>query len=424
MRKALLIAAMAILPFLSFSQKPADNIRLYLDCNAWCDMSFIRTEINYVDFVTDRFTSNVYVMITSQTTGSGGQEIMLYFNGQEQFRGMKDTLQFNRSSIATDAEYRIQLVQYLKLGLTRYLAKTAIADKLNINVGDSEDAPLNNQGKKDPWNYWVMNARVNGSFEKDDYSKEYSYNTGFDASRTTEKLKVRNQVYYNKRVQEITIDDKEVYTSEGYGAKTNLVKSINQHWSYGGTIDYEYSTYSNLKSNFGFKPAIEYSFFPYKESVKKALTLYYEAGPLWLKYIDTPYYGSFKDNLFMHSLSLNFGLIQNWGNVYAYVNWESFLNDFHLAGKRIAGKDVRNFSVGSNFDIRIFKGLSLNAYIEYEITKGIYPNIRRSDFDVDDILSNTRQYPTSNNFETYLGLTYRFGSIYNNVVNPRFGRVF
>jgi hypothetical protein len=427
MKKLFLIACIAIIPFISHSQKNTDNIRLYLDCKTRCDMSFIKTEMNYIDFVSDRFTSNVYVMVTAQTTGSGGQEIMLYFNGQEQFKGMKDTLQFNRSSIGTDGEYRSQLVQYLKLGLTRYLAKTGIASKLNISVAESEDGPLNAKAKTDPWNYWVMNMRVNGSYEKDDYSKEYSYNTSFDASRTTEKLKVRNRVYYNKSVQEITIDDKDVYTSEEYGAKTNLVTSISKHWSYGAGLQFEYSSYSNLKSNFGVKPAIEYSFFPYKESVKKALTLYYDIGPNWVKYIDTPYYGEFapfKDNLMMHSLSLNFGLIQNWGNAYAYVNWESFLNDFHFQGKRIKGKDVRNFSVGASLDVRIFKGLSLSSAVEYEITKGIYPNIRQSDFDVDDILSNTRQYPTSNNFEVYLGLNYRFGSIYNNVVNPRFNRVF
>jgi hypothetical protein len=48
-------------------------------------MTFIKTEINYIDFVPDRFISNDYVMITSQETGSGGEEIILYFSGQLQF---------------------------------------------------------------------------------------------------------------------------------------------------------------------------------------------------------------------------------------------------------------------------------------------------------------------------------------------------
>lgn len=424
MKKTILLACIAILPFLPKAQKPADNIKLFLDCNAWCDMSFVKTEMNYIDFVTDRFSSNVYVMVTSQTTGSGGQEIMLYFNGQEQFRGMVDTLKFVRSSVATDDEYRKQLVQSLKLGLTRYVAKTSLADKVSISVQAPEKGALNATEKKDPWNFWVMNLRLNGNYSKDDYSKNYNYNTSIDASRTTEKLKVRNRVYYNNSLTEITVGTKRRFERSGHGLSSNLVKAINQHWSYGGGASYENSKYSNLKSSIELKPAIEYSFFPYKESVKKAVTLYYEAGPAWTKYMDSSYYGVFSHQLMMHSLSLNCGFVQEWGNIYTNIQWESFLNSFELEGKNIRGRDVRNFSVNCNFDIRIFKGLSFYAYFQYEITKGIYPNIRRADFDFDDILSNTRQYPTSNNFYSYFGITYRFGSIYNNVVNPRFSNNF
>ena len=32
-----------------------DEIKVFVDCNAWCDMSFVKTEITYVDFVPDRF---------------------------------------------------------------------------------------------------------------------------------------------------------------------------------------------------------------------------------------------------------------------------------------------------------------------------------------------------------------------------------
>ncbi|MGB4845600.1 MAG: hypothetical protein WBP16_14120, partial [Ferruginibacter sp.] len=86
--------------------KTKDEIKVFLDCNAWCDMSYIKTEINYVDFVPDRFLANVYIMVTSQSTGSGGQEIKLQLGGQENFKAMNDTLQFYRNSVDTDDEYR------------------------------------------------------------------------------------------------------------------------------------------------------------------------------------------------------------------------------------------------------------------------------------------------------------------------------
>ena len=40
----------------------------------------------------------------------------------------------------------------------------------------------------------------------------------------------------------------------------------------------------------------------------------------------------------------------------------------------------------------------------------------------DDLITNTRQYPTAKGLYAYFGINYRFGSIYNNVVNPRFSR--
>jgi hypothetical protein len=101
------------------AQTPSQGVKVFIDCNAWCDFQFIKTEINYVDFVPDQFNSNVFVMITSQGTGSGGQEIKLFFSGREAFRGLEDTLRYNTSSVGTDDENRRLMAKYLKLGLTR-----------------------------------------------------------------------------------------------------------------------------------------------------------------------------------------------------------------------------------------------------------------------------------------------------------------
>jgi hypothetical protein len=39
----------------------------------------------------------------------------------------------------------------------------------------------------------------------------------------------------------------------------------------------------------------------------------------------------------------------------------------------------------------------------------------------DQILLGSRRLPTDYEFGVFLGLSYTFGSIYNSVVNPRFG---
>jgi hypothetical protein len=232
-----LLILLVLLEFLNISvraQNLSEPVKIFIDCNGWCDLPYIKTEINYVDFVPDRFTSNVYLMITTQRTGSGGEEIILYFSGMEQFKGMEDTLKFNRSSVATDDEYRKQLVQYLKLGLTRFVAKTSIAEKLMISAAGPNGEVLNTTIKTaDPWRFWVMNLRLNGSYTKDDFSKYYRYSFAMEASKTTEKIKINNSVYYNKNVTEINITDKKIFTNDGRGASSNIVRSINQHWSLG-----------------------------------------------------------------------------------------------------------------------------------------------------------------------------------------------
>jgi hypothetical protein len=403
--------------------KSRDEIRVFIDCNAYCPMQYVKTEITFVDFVPDRFLANVYIQVTSQSTGSDGEEVKMFISGQENFKGKEDTLKFFRNSVDTDEEYREKFVQHLKLALVPYISKTSMADKIIISVpkGDNGKALNATENKKDKWDFWVFNTRLNGGFNKDDYSKSYRYSAGFSGSRITEKLKLDASINYskNKRVIDIA-GDKNIYPNDNYGLDGNAVVSITNHWSYGGGASFSHSTFSNYNKKSDLKPGIEYSFFPYKEAVKKAITIYYELGPSWNSYIDSSYYDQVKEAVFQQGLSVNAEFVQKWGNINAYAGWESFLNSFNLKGNKINGASVNNISIGGYVEFRIVKGLTVSVNFNAGFTKGIYPNIRKADFSSDDILSNVRQYPTSNNFYSSFGIRYRFGSIYNNVVNPRF----
>jgi len=68
----------------------------------------------------------------------------------------------------------------------------------------------------------------------------------------------------------------------------------------------------------------------------------------------------------------------------------------------------------------LFKGLSLNLnggvefiHNQLELVKG--------DVDLEELLLRLRAMETAYRYEGSVGLSYTFGSIYNNVVNPRFG---
>ena len=46
----------------AFSQsKTNDNLRVFLDCQSYCDKDYIKREITFIDYVNDRFQSNIYI---------------------------------------------------------------------------------------------------------------------------------------------------------------------------------------------------------------------------------------------------------------------------------------------------------------------------------------------------------------------------
>jgi hypothetical protein len=70
--------------------------------------------------------------------------------------------------------------------------------------------------------------------------------------------------------------------------------------------------------------------------------------------------------------------------------------------------------------VRLFQGFSVNMF-------GFYGLVRDQLFlpagaaSTEDVLLRQRQLETSFNYVTQIGFSYRFGSIFNNVVNPRVG---
>ena len=47
--------------------------KVFLDCSS-CDIQHIKTEITLVNYVRDRKEAQVHILITTQSTGSGGRE--------------------------------------------------------------------------------------------------------------------------------------------------------------------------------------------------------------------------------------------------------------------------------------------------------------------------------------------------------------
>ena len=75
--------------------------------------------------------------------------------------------------------------------------------------------------------------------------------------------------------------------------------------------------------------------------------------------------------------------------------------------------------MGSELSVRVAKGLSFNVGGEVKWVKDqIWLPLETSEDE--EVLVGSKALPTDIEFELQFGFSYRFGSIYNNVVNPRF----
>lgn len=407
MKKILLTGLIILCSGSLFSQVVADTLRKDA-LNVFMEASdYVRKEIPYVNYVRDIKDAGLYIISTTQMTGSGGREFTYFFIGQNENEGMRDTLKFTSNPDETSELIRENEVRTLKLGLIRYVARTPLARFLKISFSE----PLAETVTTDKWNSWVFKTSVSG-YASGEKSYRSSYlNGSFSANRVTEKLKSSLSVRYSYSADEFQVDD-ELITSE-YNSKSIsglLVGSLTDHWSVGGSMYAGASRYNNSDLSFNIQPGIEYNVFPYSESTRRQLRITYNLGLGYENYIDTTIYNKVKENLFSQYLTVNYEIIQKWGSADLSLGYSNYLHDW----------SKNNISLNAYLDLRIAKGLSLNfggggaiVHDQLGLVKGGATQ--------QEVLLRLRELETQFEYFTSFGLTYTFGSIYNNVVNPRFG---
>ena len=406
--KKIILTGLIILGSVSvFSQAVADTLRKDA-LNVFMEASdYIRKEIPYVNYVRDIKDAGLYIISTSQRTGSGGVEYTYFFIGQNENEGMRDTLMFTSSPDDTSEIIRGNEVKTLKMGLVRYVARTPLSKYLSIGFSE----PLSETVSTDKWNSWVFKTSISGYASGEKSYKSSYLNGSFAANRVTEKLKSSVSLRYSYSSDKYDVDD-ELITSE-YNSKSLsglLVGSLTDHWSVGGSLYAGASKYNNSDLSFNIQPGIEYNVFPYSESTRRQLRITYKAGFSYENYIDTTIYNKVKENLLSHSLTINYEIIQKWGSSDLSLGYSNYLHDW----------SKNNVSLNAYINLRITKGLSLNfggggaiVHDQLSLVKGGATQ--------QEVLLRLKELETQFQYFTSFGLTYTFGSIYNNVVNPRFG---
>jgi hypothetical protein len=144
----------------------ASTIGVFLDCQTFwgCDPDHVRRELPYVNWMRNRQDADVHALVTSQRTGGGGQEVTLAVIGLRRFAGTADTLQHVSANTDTQAEIRDAVTRLLKLGLTRFLARTRLAPRLDLTYRAPDTAGVQDAttAARDPWDFWAFRIRAGG----------------------------------------------------------------------------------------------------------------------------------------------------------------------------------------------------------------------------------------------------------------------
>jgi len=393
-----------------YAQKPdviqdtlrKDALNVYMDAT-----DYIKREIPFVNYVRDLKDADVYIISTYQRTGAGGIEYTYFITGQGKFAGMKDTVSFASSPDDTEDIIRMKGVNVLKMGLMRYILKTPLAKYINISFS----MPLSETVSTDKWNNWIFRVSARGYLNGEKLYQSKYISGSLSASRVTSEWKINLNGSYYYSVSTYDISGLK-YESENNSKYFNalVVKSISDHWSVGGNINSGASSYSNQKFYLGIMPGIEYDIYPYSQSTRRQLRLLYKVGFNPVFYFDTTIYDKTKEYLWLHSFMAAFQVVQKWGSINISLGYSNYLHDW----------SKNNLSLDGDLDIRITKGLSLNIgggvsliHDQLSLVKG--------GATTEEILLRRKELETQYQFFTSFGISYTFGSIYNNVVNPRFG---
>jgi hypothetical protein len=380
---------------------------VFADCQTeGCDLDYFKTEIPFVDYVRDRTDASVHILITSQPTGGGGRAFDLNFVGG-------DTLHYVAPPSATDTEKREGLARTIKLGLARYIARTSAANTIEISYSAPSIAavPAISASAADPWNLWVLSMYLNGTASGEESQHFFALRGSTSANRVSESWKTRLTVYGSYDEGRYTLSDDSEFKSvhRSYGASQLLVKSMSAHWSIGERASISSSSFLNQKMFLRFAPAVEFNVFPYSESTRRLFTVQYSIGVNSFHYEDTTIFNKLNETRPHHSVLVSLALRQPWGSVSSSVEGGAYIDDFK--------KQSAVFF--NNLDVRVTRGFSLNFYGGLSLIRDqIY--LAKGELSDEDILVRRRQLASKYSYFGGIGLSFSFGSIFNNVVNPRF----
>jgi hypothetical protein len=388
----------------------AQSVNVFLDCQApGCDSEHFRTEIEFVNWVRDRTDADVHLLITAQGSAAGGTAYQLNYIGQRGFAGDSLTLPLAAEQNLTDPEQRELLTQRIAQGLLHYATRTAIANRLRIELAPVRERDTASTRSRDPWNLWVFSVGLDLATDGESRELSRELELSLTARRISEDWKLRFNVEGNYEENRFELTNRTATNvTRDYSGSALIARSLASLWSAGLSVEVGSSTFRNQDLYARAATVLEYSFFPYDQFSRRQLALQYSVGARHFRYHELTIYDRLEEQRLDHRLMLSLEFQQPWGQAGASVSGSHYLHNVHRA----------NLSIDGEVEVRLFRGLSLEVSAGYSrVHDQLY--IPKGDATDEEVLLRRRALATNYRYGTSVGLSYTFGSIYNNIVNPR-----
>ena len=389
------------------------QLTVFLDCQrVFCDRDFFITELPYVLWTQDRRDAEVHALITGLNTASGGREYTIALIGQRRFAGRVDTITTALPPNTPEDQQRREIARVLQVGLAPFVLRTAAGARVSlVYQPTAADSTAGGQvSVVDPWNRWVYRIGGSGDVGAESRSRDFSFDGSLSATRITPELKLIFNAGYEYSSNTYELDSSTVeFALRSADFLAAILKSVDDHWSVGVGAAVSSDEFRNQDFAGSLDLAAEWNYFPWREATRRQLVAILAVSGRYFDYSAETIYERKNEFRTAALAKIAAETRQPWGSLFAGVEHIRYLHD----------TKIYSATVYLNIDVRVSRGVTLffggNAQ---RVNDQLY--LPRGDAADDEVLTRQRALATAYRVNARAGVRFTFGSIYNNIVNPRF----
>lgn len=387
---------------------PSSMLNVYLDCSGWCYESYIRTNVEFVNYVRDQDDADIYLRITSASTGTGS-EYVLDYRGMGTYSAIRDTVIYHSHNTDSSDERRSGLTRRLAIGLIPFLTNSDLLDDLFLYYEPSEESGEVLDPAHDPWNSWIFDIELGSSLSLEENESSFGMDFELSAERVTDDWKIQTDLELNPDRERIELSDGTRRVNRDQAEfDGSIVRSIGNHFAVGIFAGFDYSRRGNTTYQYQISPAFEYSVFPYEEFQERRIFIQYRLSPSYREYDEVTIYEKKSETLLRQQLSVELEYDQPWGRIDIGVSGANYFHD----------TSINRLTIDPSLNIRITRSLSFRISSRYSVINDQI-SLPASDPNDIDVILGQRDQATSYDFYMSFGISYTFGSIFSGAVNPR-----